>query len=74
MSAKSTRRFRRLKKSACSRGQRGVEVLLENTPNALSSAERLLMFFEQTHLDLNVCLDTGPRQYEAKASKPRSGC
>jgi len=25
--------------------QRGVEVLLENTPNALSSAERLLMFF-----------------------------
>jgi sugar phosphate isomerase/epimerase len=39
--------------------QRGVEVLLENTPNALSSAERLLMFFEQTHMDLNVCLDTG---------------
>ncbi len=39
--------------------QRGVEVLLENTPNALSSAERLLMFFEQTHLNLNVCLDTG---------------
>jgi sugar phosphate isomerase/epimerase len=25
----------------------------------LSSAERLLMFFEQTHLNLNVCLDTG---------------
>jgi sugar phosphate isomerase/epimerase len=39
--------------------QRGVEVLLENTPNALSSAERLLMFFEATHLDLNVCFDTG---------------
>lgn len=39
--------------------QRGVEVLLENTPNALSSAERLLMFFEETHLNLNVCLDTG---------------
>ncbi len=39
--------------------QRGVEVLLENTPNALSSAERLLMFFEQTHMDLNVCFDTG---------------
>jgi len=39
--------------------QRGVEVLLENTPNGLSSAERLLVFFEQTHLDLNVCLDTG---------------
>lgn len=39
--------------------QRGVEILLENTPNALSSAERLLMFFEETHLNLNVCLDTG---------------
>jgi sugar phosphate isomerase/epimerase len=39
--------------------QRGVEVLLENTPNRLSSAERLLMFFEITHMDLNVCIDTG---------------
>jgi len=39
--------------------QRGVEVLLENTPNALSSAERLLLFLQTTHLDLNVCLDTG---------------
>jgi len=40
-------------------GQRGVEVLLENTPNALSSGERLLMFLGQTHLDLNFCFDTG---------------
>ena len=40
-------------------GQRGVEVLLENTPNSLSSAERLLVFLELTHLDLNVCFDTG---------------
>jgi sugar phosphate isomerase/epimerase len=39
--------------------QRGVEVLLENTPNALSSAERLLYFLRVTHLDLNVCLDVG---------------
>jgi len=39
--------------------QRGVEVLLENTPNALSSAERLVMFLETTHLTLNVCFDTG---------------
>jgi sugar phosphate isomerase/epimerase len=39
--------------------QRGVEVLLENTPNALASAEKLLMFFEMTHLDLNVCFDVG---------------
>jgi sugar phosphate isomerase/epimerase len=39
--------------------QRGVEVLLENTPNALASAERLLMFLNTTHLDLNICLDVG---------------
>ena len=39
--------------------QRGVEVLLENTPNALASADRLLMFLEATHMDLNVCFDTG---------------
>jgi sugar phosphate isomerase/epimerase len=39
--------------------QRSVEVLLENTPNALSSAERLLMFLEMTHLDLNICFDLG---------------
>ena len=39
--------------------QRGVEVLLENTPNELSSAERLLTFFELTHLDLGVCFDLG---------------
>jgi len=39
--------------------QRGVEVLLENTPNELSSAERLLMFLNVTHLNLNVCFDVG---------------
>jgi sugar phosphate isomerase/epimerase len=39
--------------------QRGVEVLLENTPNALASAERLLVFLNTTHLTLNVCLDVG---------------
>ena len=39
--------------------QRGVEVLLENTPNGLSSAERLLVFLNTTHLNLNVCLDVG---------------
>lgn len=39
--------------------QRGVEVLLENTPNQLASAERLLTFFEMTHLDLKVCFDLG---------------
>jgi sugar phosphate isomerase/epimerase len=39
--------------------QRGVEVLLENTPNELSNAERLLMFLNVTHLPLNVCFDVG---------------
>lgn len=40
-------------------GQRGVEVLLENTPNALSSGERLNEFLVQTHLKLNYCFDLG---------------
>jgi sugar phosphate isomerase/epimerase len=39
--------------------QRGVEVLLENIPNELSSAERLLQFLELTHLNLNFVFDTG---------------
>ena len=39
--------------------ERGVEVLLENTPNEHSNAERLLRFLEVTHLDLNLCLDVG---------------
>jgi sugar phosphate isomerase/epimerase len=39
--------------------QRGVEILLENIPNGLSSAERLLQFEELTHVGLNYVLDTG---------------
>ena len=39
--------------------ERGVEVLLENTPNQLSSAERLLTFLQLTHLKMNFCLDAG---------------
>jgi sugar phosphate isomerase/epimerase len=39
--------------------QRGVEVLLENIPNALSSAARLELFQELTHVGLNYCFDTG---------------
>ena len=39
--------------------QRGVDVLLENIPNALSSAERLMLFLEMTHLDLNFVFDVG---------------
>lgn len=38
---------------------RGVEVLLENIPNDLSSAERLVLFLRQTHLKLGFCLDVG---------------
>ena len=40
-------------------GQRGVEVLLENIPNALSSAEKLNDFLAATHLNLNYCYDIG---------------
>jgi sugar phosphate isomerase/epimerase len=40
-------------------GQRGVEVLLENTPNSMSSAERLNGFLTETHLNLNYCFDIG---------------
>ena len=38
---------------------RGVEVLLENIPNKLSSAERLNYFLGITHLDNGYCFDTG---------------
>jgi len=38
---------------------RGVEILLENIPNELSSAERLLQFEELTHVGLNYVFDTG---------------
>jgi sugar phosphate isomerase/epimerase len=39
--------------------QRGVEILLENIPNELSSAEKLLLFEDLTHIGLNYVLDTG---------------
>jgi sugar phosphate isomerase/epimerase len=38
---------------------RGVEVLLENIPNALASAERLMLFLGLTHLNVGFCLDVG---------------
>ena len=44
--------------------QRGVEILLENIPNELSSAERLLLFEELTHLGMNYRFRHGPRQHE----------
>jgi sugar phosphate isomerase/epimerase len=39
--------------------QRGVQILLENTPNALATPERLVSFLEQTHLPLFFALDVG---------------
>jgi sugar phosphate isomerase/epimerase len=39
--------------------QRGVEVLVENIPNALSSAQKIVEFFQITHLKLGVCFDVG---------------
>ncbi|HMF74709.1 MAG TPA: sugar phosphate isomerase/epimerase family protein [Bryobacteraceae bacterium] len=39
--------------------QRGVEVLLENIPNAFSSAARLNDFLTMTHLKLGYCFDVG---------------
>jgi sugar phosphate isomerase/epimerase len=39
--------------------QRGVEVLLENIPNDLSSPHRLRQFEELTHVGLNYAFDTG---------------
>ena len=38
---------------------RGVEILIENIPNRLSSAERLMQFNEITHLNLHFCFDIG---------------
>jgi sugar phosphate isomerase/epimerase len=37
----------------------GVEILLENIPNELSSPERLNQFNEMTHINLNYVFDTG---------------
>lgn len=39
--------------------QRGVEILLENIPNKLSSAGRLNYFLGITHLENGYCFDTG---------------
>ena len=52
--------------------QRGVEILLENIPNALSTAERLLQFVELTHLELDFVFDTGHANMAEAASKRNS--
>ena len=38
---------------------RGVEILLENIPNELSSAGKLVQFEELTHVGMNYAFDTG---------------
>ncbi len=58
-------------------GQRGVEILLENTPNELATAERLDLFNATTHLKLNYVFDTGHAhlgagiEHEFEIMKPR---
>ncbi len=39
--------------------QRGVEILLENTPNELATAEKLELFNTMTHLNMNYVFDVG---------------
>jgi sugar phosphate isomerase/epimerase len=51
--------FAALEELAIFARQRGVEILLENTPNDLSTPERLVQFNELTHLNLNFAFDTG---------------
>jgi sugar phosphate isomerase/epimerase len=38
---------------------RGVSLLLENTPNELSTPARLVQFIEYTRLNARICFDTG---------------
>jgi sugar phosphate isomerase/epimerase len=61
-------------------GQRGVEVLVENIPNGLSSGERLVEFVNSTHLPLHFVFDTGhahimnsvEREFELMRERSRS--
>jgi sugar phosphate isomerase/epimerase len=57
--------------------QRGVEILLENTPNELATAEKLEFFNSMTHLNLNYVFDVGHAhlgpgiEHEFEIMKPR---
>jgi sugar phosphate isomerase/epimerase len=61
-------------------GQRQVEILIENTPNRLSSAKELNRFLNATHLDLKYCFDVGhahmgegiPQEFEVMKERIRS--
>jgi sugar phosphate isomerase/epimerase len=50
---------------------RGVEILLENIPNGLSSAQGLLNILHETRLNNNFVFDTGHAQIEAFARAKR---
>jgi sugar phosphate isomerase/epimerase len=39
--------------------ERAVDVLIENTPGALSTPERVMYFIQYTRLDVKVCFDAG---------------
>jgi sugar phosphate isomerase/epimerase len=57
--------------------QRGVELLLENTPNELATAEKLERFNTMTHLNVNYVFDVGHAHigagiaHEFEIMKPR---
>jgi len=69
--------FASLEELAIFARQRGVEVLLENTPNSLATAEGLERFNSMTHLRLNYVFDTGHAHigagiaHEFEIMKPR---
>jgi len=56
---KSDAAFTSLEELKVFAAQRNVEILIENTPNQLSSAARLNYFLGITHLQLNYCFDVG---------------
>lgn len=69
--------FTSLEELAIFAGQRGVEILLENTLNELSTAENLELFDRTTHLHLNYVFDVGHAhigagiEHEFEIMKPR---
>jgi len=75
--AKSDAAFNSLDEISLFARQRGVQILLENIPNELSTAERLNEFVASTHLPLYFCFDTGHAhigrgvQYEFETMKHR---
>jgi len=56
---KSDAAFSALEELSIFARQRGVNILLENIPNGFSSAEKLLLFEEMTHIGLDYVFDVG---------------